>query len=570
MTAAARGPDPASSSADPVAVLVGAAAWAFAGMALVAHLTPWLGAWLPIGAWVALAGAAGAAGVLLTRPARIRIPTAAWLALVPTAAVAVAGSVATWARGAAGLAWATHNDAAWTLMQTRAVIEDAGVDPAAPVNAAPLTSIWLAPFVQLGRLSTPLEERLHGDLAWQAQGWLVLMLLVSVVVAAIAWCMLSAARRTGARAVLAAVGSLVPWGAYFAGHAMSTGWVNASVGLLLLALAWLAWLRARLGDPRTVLIALSGTATAMLAAWAPLALVPAALAAGVAWQERRRLRSDTGIARIVLLALVPAGYAALVLLPAQLRVPRALANEGGAILVPWWGSAAVAALAVLLAIALRSGPLLVGTSLVVGSGAAVVGALVLNRIGAGAAAWGYYPAKAQWLLTGMLALIVLFEGVALLIRLADRHPRAAAPLRLGGLVLLGSATWCTGLLLTPFSAWSYPPVDLVAQTGANRDPAIPETIVRLGAGDGRGLAAQLLGRSRDLEVDIWLVEQLAQAGDDPERILALMSGFHPDDSSAICRIANALGGGITVTTAVPVVADQLAKCTGVRDVRLAG
>src|SRR5690606_16138257 len=157
----------------------------------------------------------------------------------------------------------------------RMMIGDGGLDADAHPNSSPLTAGLIALAAAPGRESASLM--LEHDVTRMAQLWFLAALAGTVLAGLVglrATQMASAGIRIGAAVVSALVAS--SW--FVWGFALQFGFVNATIALVVMLAAWLAWLEARVA-PILGSAVLSLAAVAMLATWAPLAAVPGVLAA---------------------------------------------------------------------------------------------------------------------------------------------------------------------------------------------------------------------------------------------------------------------------------------------------
>ncbi|MGV8896773.1 MAG: hypothetical protein ACOH10_05080 [Rhodoglobus sp.] len=456
------------------------------------------------------------------------------------------------------ISWAMMNDAVWNTITARFINDDSGLGSAHP-NSSPLTGLLLAVASSTGRGSVAVGDLLLHDVTRQAQLWLLLILVSSVLSGLVA--------RSGLRVlspVARALGSVavacIPLSSFVIGYAFQFGFYNATLVLIVLLCSWIAWMHSR-RLPLGAIAVLSAGTIAMLSAWAPLAIVPLALAAGVlvrggkGWAITLRGPKGFALGGAVTAVLL---YGLTVTLPDALREGSALSTDGGI-----FGYAAVnyvIVVAVTLAVLFmtwrkrRESLNLPGMAIVVLAGGIGLAYLVSQRLDV-ARPWGYYPIKYAWLLATLMIIVL---AVAMLSWIGA--PRAGTALRTAGVsivtaaVILGLLNWPTPTeksLAAPLSVVdgvSSVSSDTVKILFAESDPA-HYVVLGLYSADP----------SDDQFANSWLIQQHATENSDPIRAY----GYVLDGTAVnqICELAGLLPARLTVLTrAEPLPANVAAAC----------
>ena len=445
--------------------------------------------------------------------------------------------------GSALTAWAMRNDSANNVMFVRFLLEDGGVDPSVHPNPAYL----LQGLVSLG-LTAPAS--VSQTLDAYALLWIGITIAAAVCLAAV---VASSVRRPGPAALGAVLVGCFTYSWFVVGFSMTYGFANVPLALLLLACSLLV---AR-GTPSTAVlrtaVLVAGTVL-LLATWAPLAVVPAALGlvallgGGPRGLVARLVAAP--VHSVVLGASLAAAlaYAAVVVLP-DLRTDGGNLSQGGAFpdLSPWpYVVLSVLALALATTAALRqrgrrerrgADQLVVrAVATVVAGGVAMAGLVALAAAGS-SPVWGYYPQKLSWILA-----IVTVALVASL-SLDATGPltwRVAAPV-VAALVVVGAVT----TVVDGPGIRGYVPALKVArgiEPGAEEDA---RAVLRL-ADDPRPTLVWLLDSTAfDDLANSWLVASEATSVDDPIRAYA---GTIEHDPEQVCAALRRLGQDAVVVT----------------------
>lgn len=421
----------------------------FALLAVSMRLWPLIGT--PLTAMLVLPAVAAAASLVLLWRRRATafavsgadLALGAGLAMVSALQV-VTVPVARWLSDSPKLAWMMRNDNTWNLVSTRFLVEDGGLDPASHRNPAPLANELVALFLAPGRGEADSTGLLAHDL-YRASEALLLMVGATSLLAGLLVASAFPATRAWCRAVLGLVAATIPWTWSLAGIVFVYGFWNSLPAAILVLAAWAAWTSS---ERRPVVCSgvLALVGTGLLAAWAPLVLLPACLGlAVVVWRRRAHLglRGAALVAWVTPVAVLLA-YVVLVTRGDITAASDALAAEG---LFPAYGENLppvfwLVPLGVLLVLSVWT-PVrvdLVGTVVVGVVGAVGILYLMHQRAGSAGGPWGYYPQKFAWTLSFLAPMVLLMSARGALavrgLRRAQRASLVVGTVMLAGVLLM--------------------------------------------------------------------------------------------------------------------------------------
>lgn len=509
-----------------------------------------------------VAALAIAALAVRARHRRLRLPRTADLPAVISAVAVPLLSLGYWVVALGWgremrVGWILANDAVWNTMAARFIVVDGGIDPSAHPNPAPSTAALAASWMIPGRENA--SELLRHDVTREAQ----FVLLVTLAAAVLAGCIAARTVRAGhpvIRVVAGVAGSAFVLSWYVLGFTAELGFLNAPISVLLLLAVWVCWSDA----PRSPVISAVGllvAATLLLATWAPLVLVPAALGA-MALPVFWRALASRRVGVIVIIGLAAAqliAYGLLVTLGDLRSTGGALAADGAAPPVEPRDVAMVVALVLLTALLLllrRSRGLglrreAVGALTVLAAAAVGGGYLVLQRLGAGLGWWGYYPAKFAWLVCVLLLVVVV--GLLLAAASALRSRARVALAACAALVLVGVVV--SGSL--PLGGIRRVPAAIALATDAEfaAKDATAERLFAIADGGPTIAVRVTTDPEDDAQLNAWLLQAHSEDSADPVRAYAY--GMDTTDLAAVCDAMQAWGGGVRLVTGDPGLTEEL-------------
>jgi hypothetical protein len=442
-------------------------------------------------------------------------------ALAPFVLVLSAGAIAAALSAGNRVAWSMQNDAVWNTITARFLWADQGISPNSSF-VSPLVQTLLAGSFAAGRDRVSPGALLQFDVTRQSELWLLLVLASCILAALVAWKGLPDLSPVRRGITVFLVGC-IPFSWYAAGNAFQFGFFNATIALIGLLSAWLAWVSAtehRL--PSIVLMA--GVTLVLLGTWAPLGIVSMFLGSVIVGGAPRSWWAVLGGVRLAIVlvsvASTPA-YLALVTLADLLRDGKSLTANGGMVDFELHNIIFVSSAALLSSGMVarfgrrRSAHSLVGVSVIVGASAVAIAYLVLQR-STDPSPWGYYPQKFSWLVATLLVIVIAVDLTAIALpvfRLRLRLAWNIAASALMAALLILPAPTRTSVALVAMATTPVPQRYSAATTSRlfeASDPASFTIFARYGSSE------------EDAFVNSWLVQQRATSDRDPIRAYAYL------------------------------------------------
>lgn len=444
--------------------------------------------------------------------------------------------------------WVMRNDSLNNLTFARLAMDRQGIALGPDENPAPLPSALIAITSDAGRGHVASTGLLEHDLAAMAFIWAVLISLCAFAAGLLAATIVL--RVGGPRwfaTTAAAIGSLLVLSWLVTGYPLEYGFINTHVSILIAIVAMIAALEA----PRAPWPAVSVTLACcvlMLATWAPLVVIPAALCLVLVITYRAQLLSLRGTRATIVIGAVTAVvlYGLAVALPILIEQRQALSARGGIYDTGHYTVFVVGAVLVVLAVATfrdrRSAAMWSVIAVVVATWAAV-GALLFNGRYL-PDPWSYYTVKLAWL----SLVIYLIVGVGILLAALVRLTAKTA-IRAAGLVVVAAA--CAVLMMwTP--ALTRPadqrnPLQFIAQANEPSGyPLLNSYVLDFAASEHPTILFRS-GFTGEGWVDTWLM-QLA-AGDFESELRELPFSMDADKGiDLLCRAGELMGPGLVVHT----------------------
>ncbi|MET0820415.1 MAG: hypothetical protein ABWY58_05590 [Aeromicrobium sp.] len=543
-----------------------------AGLAVAMRAYPYTGLSLERSVPLTLVAlSATALAVIWRHRDSLRLPTRSGFGLAASALVVPVSALTAMVviilrSGGTKISWAMGNDATFSLMIGRFIVEDGGDDPSKHLTSAPLTYEVLAAFMAPGRSSVDPRLLLTHDVDRVIQV-LLLMLAAMSLLMALTVAQVVPRHRVVSRIVLSLVMGAVPWTWFVAGFGLKYGFNNALLTGVIVVAVWAAWIEGR-SRPVLGTAVQAMAATALLATWAPLVLIPLGLGGVLlasSWRQHVRLRGFRLVAWIMPVALF-AWYAIFATLPVFRESSGALANDGAIFASHPADAVTVLGLAlaiVILATATRqSSWQAVGVVTIGVTGTVGALYLVAQRVDNPAGLWGYYPAKYAWLLA-MFAPVVCARAIAE--RLGETSLSWA---RRGGLVAA-----CSLVVLALMAQYSppdlrsvspqykqprptpdwrlasvFPLVSIAADEGmSDFDPAV-QTLMRLSDPDRKIFVVRYSGASIDTFINYWLLWQAFDKNPLMNGGLAFALTRSEDPVGEVCAVVRTWGSGVEIIT----------------------
>lgn len=505
----------------------------------------------------------GVTALLVTPLCRVRpssnVHDKALLAASVTLPVTIGLSAVGWLQtlGRDRFAWAMNSDMVWNTLGGQFIIADGGVNQQIHTNPAPLSAGLMASATSVGRGVSNHQDLLRHDVTRQAELWIVLTVATGILAGLVVVAAGAPRNRRKTNLLLIVGATLLPLLPNVAGTIFHFGFFNASVAICLLFSLWVVWmdLAAR---PAMSCAFICLCAIALLACWAPLALVALLLASirALQWVRLKRLTPSWRLGFVLLsISTVPA-YLAIVTVPDFRRERGALAGNGNILTFPH--EAFIILLAVLLICAFsantdRARNAFIGVAGIIATGVLAILFLVSQS---GGQLWAYYPAKMAWI-------IVVFGVVVALGSFAAHQHRTE---RTRGVQAIGIA-----LLMLFFLTRQAPSIIVGGDRlfyGDRHSVSAVADVLRYAEKGRRTVAFRNLPREADDEfINLWLLQINSESGYDPIRNFAY--DFDSRDVRDLCVLIAQWGRGVRVITTDPEVRTQLdSECAAFSDVEL--
>lgn len=456
--------------------------------------------------------------------------------------------------------WAMHNDAANNLLMVRDLVNEHGISLGKGANPVPFTTSLLSLFQVGTRTSYLAHGNLLGDIVGVQGFWWFVISALAVSVGLVALGIVRAAGsspRLGA--VVAAAASLICNLWFVVGYPLDYGFLNASLGLVLLFIGLLVYLH-RDRAPYTTLGLLILVCTLSALTWTPTVVFPGIMAIATVLEKWRKLGRPhgPGTSFVVASALFAIAMLALITIPSFLSNSDVASAPGGAARFStwlWWVTPILLTVVSLGAFGLRSAlgrtliALSVGHFLVVGA------LLVMNR--AAADPWSYYQKKMLWF--GSVYLLLLTMVVAIAWVITQRLPGRVRTLAIATII---------GVFFLSFN-WSAPNPrtfrlkDTFAQIVTAQMPGYSDTIAQQIIHDDL-IGLRVYWKSQNVEFDLWRnfwnISNWANSLKPRVFNLRLLAyDLPPTDSSQLCSLARLAASEPTVVTTDTGLPEQLAK-----------
>lgn len=540
----------------------------FASLAILLQLTPWIGSSLEVNAVAAFAVAGVALIVGLATRTRITFPSGASIFMaIPALAIPIIFLALTTVQGLLGnlgYSWAMQNDATWNLVVSRFVIGDGGIDPSLHANPSPLAPILIAVSAAIGRSSVLPAALLTHDASRAAELWVILGASGAALAGVIA---VNATKNShpALRWMAGLATSCIPLAWFTFGYSLEFGFYNASIALVILLAAWIAW-RELPHSPVASITALLIALIAALASWGPLVIIVVALlvvATGSLLRDRFSFPSFSSALAPIMAAALALAYGLFVTLPDLRRDGAALSSNGGIFPLTFGQAVLIVAITsgiVLFYAASRGDANLLVGMLALLAGGGLGGLLLVMQRSDGTNFWGYYPVKFTWMLISLLfvtATSVVFAAVG---QLRTKPWTSLGLLAVGAGAILALA-WQMPPRYFPSVKNLFPPANILTETGVARlDPAA-RTLFDITTDNQPAIAFLLSAPEQDKFMNSWLLQLENKTSADPVRYWAYY--LDPQNESELCEALIAWDTEVVIHTSDTGLGDRvLESCTG--------
>ena len=481
--------------------------------------------------------------------------------LAPAAVVAAAFYGASVVRGMS-LAWAMNGDAQFNTVLSRHIADGNG-ETAENVQVLSLAQGLMAIVHLPGRDGVPKVALLTHDITSQANLWILLILLSSVLAGMIAEQVLRQAPSL-LRYFGIVASALLPLSWHMTGYAIESGFYNVSLTFLVLELAFYFWLATR-RSPLCGSVVLLVLTVVMLGAWTPMAIIPLTMALLSGWVGFRQGPSRVLLGVWVASALQLLIFVSLYIAPAFFSKSSSLSASGTILPINFNLYVAVTVLALVVTLFLgvwkrsawSSETIMnsqhtqfgLGMALMALSAATGTAFLLFQNRNLGEP-WIYYPIKFAWLSMEMLVLLIFLGGCLLIAWMPRRRLialAAALTIFLFSLLQLNPPQDRSGTAVFPLLA--------IAKNGSAMDVTLP--LLTSVSGE-KVFFSRYLGNDEDTFMNQWQFQITAKDEFTPIRGYAYRV---VTSLKEICDAAGTWGGGVQVITAQRGWADSLnARC----------
>lgn len=460
--------------------------------------------------------------------------------------------------GKLGYSWAMHNDAVWNIVVSRFVSEDGGVVASVHSNPSPLIPELLSFSSLSGRYSQSTQTLFQHDMTRAAETWLLIALLSSLVAGLIA---LSITRidPLWLRIITGVAVSALPLAWFTFGYALEFGFYNATLALLIMLTTWLMWQRG-MKYPYLRIAGLALALVCSLAAWGPLALIPAILALVGVWEivtKRKKPESHFSFWLALFSIVFGACYGFFVTLPDLRQQSGSLGADGGIFEISPTTAAITVAICFVLLIftgfALKDKNELLGITFFTGASLLAVAYLALQR-GPDVSRWGYYPVKYTWFL--MCTLIILATAYSLAWISSKKYSPMKTVLATCSvaLVMFGVA-WQMPIRVAPTSLSIFPIANMLTHTGIAGEDSYASRLFSVAVDDKPTIAYKGNDAFSDQFANRWLLQLESKTSEDKVRYWAYF--MDSNNSEQLCQALLDWDTSVTIITAETGLENQL-------------
>jgi hypothetical protein len=463
-------------------------------------------------------------------------------AAVSATALAAVGIV----RGGQSITWAMLGDAQFNTVLSR-IIEKGNGETAANTRVLSLAQGLMALVHIPGRDTVSRQALLIHDVTRQADLWILMILLGSVLAGAIAARVL---RTTPwpLRYLAIVLAAVLPLTWYMTGYAMSSGFYNVSLNFLALELSMYFW-TASAGKPLRGAVLQLGVATVVLGAWTPMAVIPVAFALSQTWSGIRGRSSRTEYVVWIVAGLQLAAFIAAFILPSFLSNGSVLSADGTIVQISQGTFGIVVALSILTAVAIlatraSSGPTSVARHFAIGSvllavSSALGTAFLVFQNRHLPEPWIYYPIKFAWVSIQLMIVVIWIGACVAVARIGRRRLLAAVGVGATAVILVGILQYNpadTGGFLSKFPLLSL---------AKNVPPTEPALSVLAPVAGTKVFFSRYLPAEQEVFANQWQFQLTANDEFTPIRGYAYRT---VDSLTEVCGAAEAWGGGVQVIT----------------------
>jgi hypothetical protein len=184
--------------------------------------------------------------------------------------------------------------------------------------------------------------------------------------------------------------------------------------------------------------------------------------------------------------------------------------------------------------------------------------LVVQRAGAGASLWGYYPVKFAWLFVSLL-IVVLAASLA-----GEMAGLRGRPFAASGIAVAALAVPTSLMLLVPPPTQLFhsllTPIAIATTSGTAGGSPAARTLFDLAEPGHPTIAVDYLGASGDRFLNSWLLQLESTSALEPIRLYSYI--LDPENPVQACEAAASWGRQVRIVTSSERTADELSElCT---------
>jgi hypothetical protein len=351
------------------------------------------------------------------------------------------------------------------------------------------------------------------------------------------------------------------------GYALEFGFYNATLSLLLMLTMWLIW-QTGTANQNVRLGALGLALVVCLAAWGPLALIPASLSLlALLLILKQKIKVTTiwekwfvGLSWAVAIA-----YGLLVTIPDLREQSGALGADGGIFeIAPIQAGITIGACFLVIGLSswlLQERELLLGICVFTISSLFAITYLALQR-GQDVSRWGYYPVKYSWLLMCSLLIIATAFALVLIFSSRLRYSYKFISALIAGMFMFALA-WQMPIRQPPTYLSVFPVANIISHTGVAKEDVYADRLFSLVVSGRPTIAYKGLDTLSDQFADKWLFQLESKSSQDKVRYWAYF--FDPTVQDHLCRALIDWDTEVTIVTSEKELESKLAvNCPEVR------
>lgn len=500
--------------------------------------------------------------LLASKNSRITFPTRTnFDYYIPAFIVPAFSALTIWILGVTkvlGYSWAMHNDAVWNLVVSRFVTGDGGIVPSLHANPSPLIPELLSFSSLSGRETQSASSLFEHDMTRAAEAWLLIALLSSLIAGLIALS-IRTIEPLWLRIISGVGVSALPLAWFTLGYALEFGFYNATLALLLMLTTWLIWQKGHYLPYKR----LSGLALALiccLAAWGPLALIPASLALlsllSILFQK---IKPDSILSLFftVVSCLLAIIYGLMITLPDLRLQSGSLGADGGIFeITPTNAAITVGFCFIVLifeALQFKDKNLLAGITVFTGASLLAVAYLAMQR-GPDVSRWGYYPVKYSWFLMCSLIILVTADSLAWISSKKLTPWKSVLGTAIAGLLIF-SVAWQMPVRVSPTYLSIFPLANIITHTGISGEDNYAARLFTIAEAGRPTIPYKGKDAFSDQFAARWLLQLESTSSEDKIRYWAYFLDTANKDQ--LCSALTDWDTQVTIITAEHGLADQL-------------